>query len=62
MFINMCVKNDVKAYARSSFGFYHHNIILIEGDGSTSIRINPGINPEDSDIIIKFFEEISCLA
>ena len=58
-FYEVCAKHGVKAYRRSSFGFPHHNITWIpRGNDSVSIRINPGINPEEKDAILDYLKEI----
>lgn len=53
-FYQMAIERGVKIHARGSFGFYHANLNYLPG----SLRINPGINPEENQFIIEFLQEI----
>ena len=49
----------IKMHQRSSFGFYHANWNQIEAfhdDHGLNIRINPGLNPEENQIILDFIK------
>lgn len=49
-------ERDVKCYKdRSSFGFIHPNITIF---GITNVRINPGLNPKDNEIIEEYLKEL----
>ena len=59
--MKIAARHRARAAARGSFGFFYPNIILIpsnEGEAFTSLRINPGLNPEDNKFIIEFFNEL----
>jgi hypothetical protein len=50
-FYKKSLENKVKVHSRSSFGFYHANCVIFLLDpekGSSTIRINPGINPSEN--------------
>ncbi len=51
----------VKMHERSSFGFYHANWNVIpayhDDEGLRNVRINPGLNPEENQIILDFIKE-----
>lgn len=50
-----------KIHSRGSFGFYHPNINVIADPTDNkprNLRINPGLNPEDNEIIIEFLRDI----
>jgi hypothetical protein len=53
-------KAKAKVHARSSFGFAHANLNIIAdgyGDGGPrNVRINPGLNPEENQIILDFIQ------
>lgn len=58
-FYAKCLKKGIKAHSRASFGFFHPNCIIISINaerGSSSIRINPGLNPEENKTLIKFLK------
>ncbi len=54
-------ENGVKMHQRSSFGFYHANWNVIpayhDDKGLRNVRINPGLNPEENQIILDFIKE-----
>lgn len=61
LFYKKCLKKGIKVHSRASFGFYHPNCIIIAvnaEEGSSTIRINPGLNPEENQIIIGFIKEL----
>jgi hypothetical protein len=45
-----------KAHSRGSFGFYHPNFNFID---NVTLRINPGLDPKDNQIILEVLEEIA---
>lgn len=54
-------KNKLKHYSRGSFGFFHQNFSIfnyLDVKGRT-IRINPGINPEENDKLIGFLSTLN---
>ncbi len=59
-FLNHCIEQDVKTDARGSFGFSHPNIttISVDSDSSTSLRITPGINSEENEVIVDFLNNL----
>ncbi|WP_068467984.1 gamma-glutamyl-gamma-aminobutyrate hydrolase family protein [Candidatus Protochlamydia phocaeensis] len=55
-----CDEYGIKAFRRPSFGFYHPNITLIAGeDGSTSLRINPGLDPKENAAILDYLNDVA---
>lgn len=58
-FYKLCVDHRVKSFIRASFGFYHPNTTLIFGKESTSLRLHPGINPEENKVILQFLHNLS---
>lgn len=61
-FFKRCLDAGIKAHTRASFGFYHPNCILISVNaekGSSSLRINPGLNPKDNEAILKFIQDLT---
>lgn len=56
-----CLKEGIKIHSRASFGFYHINCIMISVnavDGSSSIRINPSLNPKENLAITHFLNSL----
>ena len=61
-YILKCEEKKIKNNTRASFGFSYSNIIKIavqEVEDSTSLRLNPGINPKENKVIIDFLNELS---
>lgn len=57
-----CLENKIKVHSRASFGFPHLNFIVImiqEVPDSTTIRLNPGIDPRENQFIIDFLKKLS---
>lgn len=56
----LMAKQELKTFTRGSFGFYHTNFeVFPETEGGTAtIRIAPGINPKDAEVIIKFLKKM----
>ena len=60
LFYKKCSDNKIKVFKKPSFGFYHPNVTYIPNSStSTSIRINPGLNPEENAVIIEYLNEIA---
>ncbi|PJD94374.1 MAG: hypothetical protein CK425_11610 [Parachlamydia sp.] len=60
-FYKKSLENKVKVHSRSSFGFYHANCVIFLLDpekGSSTIRINPGINPSENAFIIDYLKDL----
>jgi len=61
-FYRILFKYKVKAQTRSSFGFYHPNINVVQVravDDSTTIRINLGLNKKDNAVLLKYFKSLA---
>ncbi|WP_068469513.1 gamma-glutamyl-gamma-aminobutyrate hydrolase family protein [Candidatus Protochlamydia phocaeensis] len=59
-FYQKCDEHDVKAFRRPSFGFYHPNITLLDTESDvTSLRINPGLNPKETAVLVEYLEELA---
>ena len=57
-----CVKYKMKAQSRASIGFAHSNAIAFvihDIPDSTTMRISPGINPDENKILLKFLSQIT---
>lgn len=53
-------ENGLITHRRASIGFFYANFNIIpDHPGSTTFRINPGLNPADVPVIGKFFESLS---
>lgn len=62
LFFRKLIKKNIKTYFRASFGFAHPNICVIAGNamkGSTTVRINPGLNPEENKRLVSFLKEVA---
>ena len=61
LFYKHVAESKMAAYQRSSFGFVHCNFIDFGSsqDGVRTFRINPGINPEDTEKLVGFFQKLS---
>jgi hypothetical protein len=60
-----CEQRKIKIHSRASFGFYHINcipIIVNAVTSSSTIRINPSLNPHDNTALIEFFQDASLQA
>jgi hypothetical protein len=57
-FFKYCLEKGIKTDFKSSFGFFHPNTILISIKDSSSIRINPGLNPEANAVIIEYLKSL----
>lgn len=60
-FYEMANLKGINCYSRGSFGFYHHNFSVFGplDDKARTIRLNPGINPDENEAIIEFFKTLS---
>jgi|GEM_PF-3250142 len=60
-FKQMLIKEKMEACTRGSFGFFHCNFAVFGelDDHARTIRINPGINPDEVDKIVAFFKDLS---
>jgi hypothetical protein len=54
-------KEGILTYSRGSFGFYHQNFSTFGflDSHARTIRLNPGINPEENAPIEAFFRSIA---
>lgn len=53
-------ENGLITHRRASIGFFYANFNIIpDHPGSTTFRINPGLNPADVPVMGKFFESLS---
>jgi hypothetical protein len=61
LFYKMMATRKIIAYSRGSFGFYHQNFGGFGplDDHVRTIRINPGINPEENEALIEFLNEVA---
>ena len=54
-------QNNVKIHSRPSFGFTHLNVVVIQvnaAEGSSSIRINMGLDSKELKVVEDFLKEI----
>lgn len=60
LFIKLMIKRKMPAYQRGSFGFFHCNFAVFGhcDDHVRTIRINPGVNPEDNATILEFLDSL----
>ena len=61
-FYEKMVDAHVKTFSRQSFGFYHPCYLVFdlpEGIPAATTRLTPGLNPDDSEAIISFFNSIA---
>ncbi len=61
MFAKKFTENGLKFHARGSFGFYHANlnvIIALQDKQPRNVRINPGLNPKEVDLIVEVLNDI----
>jgi hypothetical protein len=60
-FFRKMAAKKIMAYSRASFGFYHQNFAVFGhlDDKVRTVRLNPGINPEENEALVEFFEELS---
>jgi hypothetical protein len=60
-FYKMMQEEHMEACTRGSFGFFHCNFAIFGplDDHARTVRINPGINPEEVDKILKFLNDIA---
>lgn len=58
-FFKMLENEDMEACTRGSFGFFHCNFSVFGhlDDNVRTVRINPGINPNENEKILKFLKE-----
>lgn len=62
LFYKTLMQEGIKVHSKASFGFYHANINLImvnAEEGSSTLRINPGLNPEENNAIIKYISKLT---
>ena len=61
IFQKMLIERNMEAYSRGSFGFYLCNFAVFGflDNKARTIRVNPGINPEDNNKIVDFFKGLS---
>lgn len=55
IFYKKMIAEGRKVHSRGSFGFYHPNFNFID---ATTLRINPGLDPKDNEIIVEVLKEI----
>lgn len=61
IYYQKCIKQGIRPQTRASIGFAHSNAVVIainEVAGSTTMRICPGINPEENQVILDFLSEL----
>ncbi len=58
IFYNKMMEAGRKVHSRGSFGFYHPNFNFIPDVNHVNIRINPGLDPKDNEIIVDILKEI----
>ncbi|PJD94373.1 MAG: hypothetical protein CK425_11605 [Parachlamydia sp.] len=61
-FYKKCIDFGVKIHSKASFGFTHPNILIISLNSqstSSSIRINPSLNPEENAVIIEYLKDLT---
>lgn len=58
LFYDKMMGEGRKAHSRGSFGFYHPNLNSIIDEEHITIRINPGLDPKDNDIIVEVLKDI----
>lgn len=56
-FYKYMLKQGIKVNRKASFGFYHANLMKASENNCSSIRINPGIDPKENAIIVKFLNK-----
>ncbi|CCB87099.1 putative uncharacterized protein [Parachlamydia acanthamoebae UV-7] len=57
-FYKKMISKGIKLQTRATFGLYHPNALIIsvnEVEDSTTIRLHPGINPEENAAFIEYF-------
>lgn len=60
-FYKKCMERGIKSHSRASFGFYHINSSIFPFDAkqnSSTIRISPGLNPAENQVIIDFLKDL----
>lgn len=61
-FYEKMLSKGIKIQTRATFGLYHSNALIItvnEIKGCTSIRLHPGLNPEENAAFIEFLQELA---
>ena len=61
-FYDKMLSKRIKVQTRATFGLYHLNASPISTGAvkdSTSIRLNPGLNPQENQAFIEFFQELA---
>lgn len=60
LFHHTFASHKAKSHTRSSFGFYHPNLLAIKDtEGRMSIRVNPGLDPAEVGVHVEFLEELA---
>ena len=55
-----CEERGIKVHSKQSWGFFHVNVDRITtGATFETIRINPGLNPEENAVLIEFFQDLA---
>lgn len=54
-------KRKIMVYSRASFGFYHQNFAVFGplDDKARTVRLNPGINPEENEALVGYFKSLA---
>lgn len=52
-------EHNAKIHTRGGYGYFHPNVCFFSGHShqSQNIRINPGLDPKETELIIEFLEE-----
>lgn len=60
-FYEIMSQRNILSYTRGSFGFYHQNFAVFGhmNEQARTVRLNPGINPEENNSLVDFFNSLS---
>ncbi|MBS4168907.1 hypothetical protein [Parachlamydia sp. AcF125] len=61
-FYEKMISKGIKLQTRATFGLYHPNALIIsvnEVEDSSTIRLHPGLNPEENAVFIEYFESLA---
>jgi hypothetical protein len=62
LFYKKMMEKKIKIQTRATFGLYHANALIIsvnEVPDSSSLRLHPGINPEENSAFIDYFQSLA---
>ena len=62
LFYQKILSKGIKMHTRATFGLYHPNALVItinEIEGSSSIRLHPGLNPEEKTAFVEYLQELA---